>query len=180
MDGMTAAAPLPAAPLPNAPLPNAGPRPRRSGWIPWVFVGGMALVIAVNGVLIWAALSSFTGVTVGRAYDRGLAYNDVLAESARQRALGWRATLRLEEGVLALSAEDAEGRPLPGGVQGVLMRPLTGETVALRFVATAPGRFIAEANPPHPGQWEARLVLTGPGGRALDIRQRLVAGGSAR
>ncbi|MFC4167322.1 FixH family protein [Teichococcus aestuarii] len=166
MDGSTAAA---------APLP----RPRRSGWIPWVFVGGMALVIAVNGVLIWAALSSFTGVTVGRAYDRGLAYNDVLAESARQRALGWRATLRLEEGVLALAAEDAAGRPVAGTVQGLLLRPLSGETVPLNFAAAAPGHFLAEANPPWPGQWEARLVLTGPGGRQLDIRQRIVVRSAA-
>ena len=40
-------------------------RPRRSAWIPWVFVGGMLLVVAVNGVLIVAAVGTFTGVTTG-------------------------------------------------------------------------------------------------------------------
>ena len=40
--------------------------PRRSAWIPWVFVGGMLLVVAVNGVLIVAAVDTFTGVTTGQ------------------------------------------------------------------------------------------------------------------
>lgn len=162
----------PAAFAPAAFAPAA--RPRRSAWIPWVFVGAMALVIAVNGVLIWAALSTFTGVTVGHAYDRGLAYNDVLAESARQQSLGWRTTVRLADGLLTLDAEDAEARPIAGTVQGLLLRPLSGDTLPLSFVAAAPGRYIAEARPPQPGQWEARLVLSTGEGRRLDIRQRVL------
>ena len=63
--------------------------PRRSAWIPWVFVGGLLLVVAVNAVLIVTAVGSFTGLTTGHSYDRGRAYNHVLAEAARQDALGW-------------------------------------------------------------------------------------------
>jgi hypothetical protein len=36
--------------------------PVRGRWIPWVFVGGMLLVVAVNLVLVWFAL--FIGVAV--------------------------------------------------------------------------------------------------------------------
>ena len=68
--------------------------PKRSTWIPWVFVGGMALVVLVNLVLVYAALSTFTGVTTGKSYDRGRSYNQVLAEAARQDALGWAAAYR--------------------------------------------------------------------------------------
>ena len=45
--------------------------PRRSRWIPAVFIGLMLLVVVVNGTMAWLALSSFTGVTTPRAYDRG-------------------------------------------------------------------------------------------------------------
>ncbi|WP_419896025.1 FixH family protein [Roseomonas sp. USHLN139] len=148
---------------------------RRSSWIPWVFVGGMLLVIAVNGVLIVSALSTFTGVTEGQAYDRGLAYNDVLAENARQAALGWQGEVRLaEDGSLAVSVTDRDGRPVPGTLRGVLLRPLEATALPLAFTPQGEGRFRAALPVPKPGQWEARLVLTGPEGQEFDLRRRLV------
>ena len=41
---------------------GAGFDPKRSRWIPWIFVGGMLLVVAVNAVLVFASVSTFTGV----------------------------------------------------------------------------------------------------------------------
>lgn len=146
---------------------------RRGGWIPWVFVAGFAVVLAANGVMVWASLSTFTGVTVPRAYERGRGYDQVLAEAARQDALGWTAALHLAEGRLRVTARDRDGRPVPGRLAGVLRRPVTGEDLVLDFRAGSAGVWIAEAAPPHRGQWEARLTLWGPGGQPLDIRQRL-------
>ncbi|MCK8784769.1 FixH family protein [Roseomonas sp. NAR14] len=146
-------------------------RPRRSAWIPWVFVGAMGLVIAVNGALVYSALSTFTGTTVGHAYDQGRAYNDVLAEQRRQDALGWTARLRAEGGALRLAANDAAG-PLAAGAGGRLVRPLTGESVALEFVPEGAGAWRAALPALAPGQWEARLVLR-RGADHLDLRQRV-------
>jgi nitrogen fixation protein FixH len=148
--------------------------PNRSRWIPWVFVGGMTVVVLVNLVLVYAALSTFTGVTTGKSYDRGRAYNRVLEEAARQDALGWSARVTLEGGVLNLIATGREGLPVGGRVQGVLHRPLEGAELPLDFAAAGPGRFIAAAAPPASGQWEVRLTLIGAGGERLEIRQRLI------
>ena len=148
--------------------------PNRSRWIPWVFVGGMAVVVLVNLVLVYAALSTFTGVTTGRSYDRGRTYNRVIEEAARQDALGWSARVVLEGGVLSLTTADREGLPVGGRVEGVLHRPLEGTELRLDFAAAGPGRFIALAEPPAAGQWEARLTLHGEGGQRLEIRQRMV------
>ena len=148
--------------------------PNRSRWIPWVFVGGMATVVLVNLVLVYAALSTFTGVTTGRSYDRGRAYNRVLEEAARQDALGWSARVTLDGGVLSVVATDREGLPVGGRVQGVLHRPLEGAEIPLDFAAAGPGRFIAAAAPPATGQWEARLTLFGARDERLEIRQRLI------
>lgn len=147
---------------------------RQSRWIPWAFVGGMLLVVAVNGGMIYAAVSTFTGVTVGRAYDRGRAYNDVLAEANRQDALGWRAEVALAADALQVTVRDREGLPVPGRIDGVLLRPLEGTQLPLELAATTPGHWTA-AVAPKPGQWEARLRLTNASGAHLDIRQRLVA-----
>lgn len=148
--------------------------PKRSTWIPWVFVGGMALVVVVNAVLVYAALSTFTGVTTGRSYDRGRSYNQVLAEAAQQDALGWTTRVALEGKVLTVIARDREGLPVGGRVEGVLHRPLEGAELRLDFTAAGPGRFIAFAEPPAAGQWDARLTLRGERGERLEIRQRLV------
>jgi nitrogen fixation protein FixH len=151
------------------------PAARRSSWIPWVFVGLMLLVVVVNGVLVYASVSTFTGVTVGRSYDRGRAYNQVLAEAARQDRLGWTATVTLAADGLAVRAEDQAGQPVAGELAGLLRRPLDGQEVPLEFIAVGPGEWVAVPAGLRPGQWEARLRLQGPDGAALDIRQRLVA-----
>ena len=149
--------------------------PRRGRWIPWVFVGGMALVVAVNLVLVFAALTTFTGVTTGQSYDRGRAYNAVLAEAARQDALGWTARVTFDGGLLDVAVADREGQPVRGSLEGVLLRPLDGREVPLDFVAAGAGRFRAAPALPARGQWEARLSLHGPQGDRLDIRQRIIA-----
>lgn len=147
---------------------------RRGAWIPWAFVGGMALVLVVNGVLVWAALSTFTGVAVGQAYDRGLTYNDVLVEAARQEALGWHAGVALDVRTLVVSVHDDAGQPVAGTLSGVLVRPVEGTSVPLGFAAAAPGEFRAAVEVPRHGQWEAQLRLIGEKGARLDIRERVI------
>lgn len=148
--------------------------PRRSRWIPWAFVGGMLLVVVVNLVMVYFAVSTFTGVTVPRSYERGRGYDAVLTEAARQDALGWRAELRLAGGTLSLVATDRDGRPVAGRVEGVLLRPLEGTELPLAFAPRGGGRWAAEVQPPQRGQWEARLTLFGPDETPFDIRQRVM------
>ncbi|MBU8545325.1 MULTISPECIES: FixH family protein [Roseomonadaceae] len=149
--------------------------PRRGRWIPWVFVGGMLLVVVVNFGLVWAALTTFTGVTVGKSFDRGRTYNQVLAEAARQQALGWQAEVALTQGMVKVIVLDRAGVPVAGALEGVLLRPLQGIEEPLTFQQRSAGRFEAPAAPALPGQWEARLLLRAEGGETFDIRQRLIA-----
>lgn len=148
--------------------------PNRGRWIPWVFVGGMLVVIAVNMVMAYLAVSTFTGVTVTRAYERGRGYEEVLAEAHRQDALGWKAEVVLAGGALRVAATDRDGRPVAGRVEGVLLRPLEGQELPLDFQPTGGGRWAAQVQLPRAGQWEARLTLFGPDGTPFDIRQRMV------
>ena len=143
--------------------------PRRSRWIPWVFVGGMLLVLAVNVGMVVSALTTFTGVTTGRAYDKGRAYNHVLEEAARQDALGWRATVAVEARTLRLAVLDRAGLPVAGRVEALLHRPMDGLELPLRLLAGTADLAAAQ-----PGLWEARLTITDAEGHRLDIRQRVV------
>ncbi|MEO3474570.1 FixH family protein [Roseomonas sp. CAU 1739] len=158
----------------SAAMQDAGYDPKRSRWIPWAFVGGFAVVFAVNMLMIYYAVSTFTGVTIPHSYERGRGYDQVLAEAARQDALGWRAAVTFEGGLLGVVATDRDGRPVPGRIEGVLQRPLEGLQVPLNFVPRGSGRWAAEVQPPERGLWEARLTLFGQDGTPFDIRHRLI------
>lgn len=138
---------------------------RRSSWIPWIFVIGMAVVVVVNGVLITMALSTFPGLVVQRPYDRGIAYNDELRRNQVQAALGWQVTPRYLDGNFTVRIADAAGVPITGlVVQATLSRPLEAD-VSIDTTLTSSGQgYHAALVLPKRGQWEARIVATGPAG----------------
>lgn len=144
---------------------------RRSAWIPWIFVGGMLVVVVVNIGLVTMALRTYPGVTVQGSYDRGRAYNLVLAEAARQDALGWTAAVALRAGRIAVGVTDREGRAVAGLLEAELVRPIGGQRVPLGAARPGEGFALPELRA---GQWEFRGTLTDGEGRRLDIRQRLM------
>lgn len=153
-------------------------------FIPWMFVWGMALVVVVNGVMVWFALSTFTGTTVDRAYERGRLYNEVIAEAERQAKLGWRFSILWEAdasvplfGRVVLVAADASAAPLNRlSVEAVVLRPLEApDPLPLGFTQVGPGRYVAPLTLPRPGQWEVRLEARRGGEGPVDHRQRIVA-----
>lgn len=156
---------------------------RRDRWIPWTFVGGMVVVVVVNAIMVWFALSTFTGTTVERAYERGRLYNEVLAEAERQARLGWRFSVVWEAGAeerlvgrLVLVAVDADAAPVDRlDIRASLIRPLERpDPIALGFTQVGPGRYVAPIAVPRPGQWEVRLAARRGAEGPVDHRQRFV------
>lgn len=149
-------------------------------WIPWTFVAGFLLVVAVNGVLIWFAATSWTGLVTDRAYDRGLDYNRNLEAAAAMAALGWRAKLVAATRAdgrheFVLEARDGEGEPLNGlFVEGKLERPVhEGADRELVFAPVGRGLYRAVLDALPPGQWHAHLRLT-RGAQRFVLSERLV------
>lgn len=149
-----------------AAIPAHPSAPRKSAWIPWVFVGAMAVVVAVNGVMITAAVRSFSGLAVSKPFERGLQYNKVLDVQHRQDALGWKltpafASMQGLDGTLSLTARDRDGKPLEGlSLRATLQRPLGGASdIALEFRPLGDGRYAAPVSLPAPGQWELHATL---------------------
>ena len=126
-----------------------------------------AVVIAVNGVFVYFALSSWSGLTASDAYSRGIAYNRVLDEAAAQARLGWRAEIGWRKGAAEARLVDRDGSPLDGlEVVAHFTRPLgKGQPVDVTLVAAAPGRYLAAIDLPLPGQWEMLIEARGAGGR---------------
>src|SRR5260370_36802672 len=100
--------------------------PFRSHHIPWLFVAGFGVVIAVNAVMIWFAVGSFSGLYSDHARERGLHYNSIVAEQRSRDALHWQVDAKWlpETARLMLSVTGADGKPPAGArVSAELVRP---------------------------------------------------------
>ncbi len=151
---------------------------RDARWMPWVFVAGMLIVVAVNGVLIFAAVGTWSGLAVERPYERGLGYNRALAAAERQEALGWAIKAEIDSGPsgarLVIEASDRDRRPLDDlRIDAVLERPLgPRETQKVELRKIAAGRYAASLPAMARGQWQARIAASN-GGDTVLLSQRL-------
>ena len=122
----------------------------RSRYIPWLFVAGFAVVIAVNATMMWFAVGSFSGL-----YTRD--------------ALGWRveAAWHTESSRLEVSVLDSAGQPLTGArVRAELIRPVEKRPpLAVVLAAFDLGRFAASVDLPERGNWDLDIVVDQGGDR---------------
>ncbi|MFT5776053.1 FixH family protein [Hyphomonas sp.] len=118
-------------------------------------IGFFGLMFIVNGVFLWAALSSFPGEDVRHSYLQGLHFNQTIASLKHQEGMAWKAELGLIEepdgDVLVARILDADGLALPS-------RNVTAE---LRRAATQDSDIIVDMLPVGSGEYRAELpVLT--------------------
>lgn len=134
---------------------------RRSLWIPWLFVAGLGLVVAVNGVLIYYATGSAVGVVVERRVKDG-AWHDAAAQADRQAALGWQVGMDWRDDRLDVFARDAAGQPLADiRVAALFIRPVEGMALPdLSLTEIAPGLHQGRVVVPRRGQWDVTVTIT--------------------
>lgn len=141
----------------------------RSRYIPWLFVAGFAIVIAVNATMIALAVGSFSGLYTTKPRDRGLHYNEVIAEQQHRDRLGWRIETqwRPEANRLELALFDAAGQPLgPNHVSAELVRPVEKRRpIDVELTATDIGRFAGTVDLPERGNWDVDIVIERDGER---------------
>jgi len=155
--------------------------PPRDLWIPWLFVAGMALVVLVNGIMVYIAVSSFTGLQTEGHYQRGLNYNEVLAAERTEEELGWAVEIGFAEtgegrARLSVKAADRDGNPLnDAGVSVRLIRPVqAGHDMDLTLAASGDGLYAAEVELPLRGQWDILAQIRHPSGN-YSTSKRIVA-----
>lgn len=145
---------------------SAGKRTRqRSWWIPWTFVGGFGVIIVVNTVLVISAFNSWSGLETEQAYERGLAFNQVLDATAAQAARGWQSAIQFSDGALDVRLRDRDGTGIEGlRVWATFVRPTNeGLDQTLRLAELGGGRYGAGATLPAAGNWDVRIRAEGRG-----------------
>jgi nitrogen fixation protein FixH len=148
----------------------------RASLVPWLFVAGFAIVIAVNGTMTWLAIESFSGLYSNKPRDRGLRYNQVVAEQRERDALGWKVETSWQAGTgtLGLTVADRDGTALQDAAVTVeLIRPAE-KRASLRIAMTPVdgGRFAGAVDLPARGNWDADIVILS-GGRRFAVTRRV-------
>ncbi len=124
-----------------------------------------AVVLAVNGVFVYFALTSFTGLETEDAYRRGLAYNQTIAAADEQTERAWRVELNQNLSTnghdwhLSVGFQDRYGTAITGlDVSAFLRRP--SHSQGDRRLVLGPvgdGRYETKVPWPGSGQWLVTL-----------------------
>jgi nitrogen fixation protein FixH len=142
-------------------------------------VASFMIVAAVNGLMVYFAISTFTGQTDSHPYAQGLTFNKTLLAIAAQRAVGWQVDGKVADrgrGVVSVTVtyRDREGRSLDDlAVVARFSRPTNdGQDFEATLAHQGAGLYTADVPMPAEGQWLVRLTA-GQNGREpylLDYR----------
>lgn len=147
---------------------------RKPGWwYPYIFVAAFMVVVAVNGVLIYTATTTFSGLETKNHYEKGLAYNKDIELARRQEELGWQVEAKVDplgsgQGTqrqvsVEASFKNKEGQPLDGlAVRALFIRPVQdGHDVSVPLSAKGKGIYTTETQLDFHGVWDLRVVAIG-------------------
>lgn len=150
-------------------------------------VAFFGVIFAVNGVMTYVALSTFSGIETEDAYRYGREYNATLEAAEAQARLGWTVAIdprfagpdRTQGGahdaVVHVTVTDSAGTPLSGlGGTVTFWRPVVqGKDVTAPVVEEYAGKYRAAAELPAAGRWELRLALTSATGVPYYLEKRV-------
>ena len=122
-----------------------------------IFVGGFAIVIAVNLLMASIAVGSFHGTVVDNSYVASQNYNGWLKQAAASKALGWQAVPhRRADGRVVV-----ETLAVPAGarITGTAEHPLgLRADTPLTFAPLGKGSWVSNQTLA-PGRWQVRLAI---------------------
>lgn len=158
---------------------EAGGKPLSGRKVLAMIVGFFLFVGAVNGVMIYKAVKTFSGEVVAHPYERGLAYNRDIARAREQGMRDWKVDARLArlatgETEIRVVARDGDGADVSGAQMTALFAAPAdlSKDVRVKLEQTAPGRYAGKAAIPV-GQRDLVLTATRGGDEVFRSKNRI-------
>jgi nitrogen fixation protein FixH len=89
---------------------------RRGRPVPYVIVGFYMSFMLMFFAFVYIAFRYPPSETTSEAYQKGLQYNQILAENERGNALGWKVDAEFQKGILTCYLLDSKGEPIRDAV----------------------------------------------------------------
>jgi len=145
-----------ASPSPSRPLTG------RQVVLGFVVFFGVLIVAQVAFIVI--AVSTHTGIVSKQPYRKGLNYGERIAQSEKQKELGWKESISLSEKQdrLILHIENKQSAPVSGlNLSGILSRPVhKNEDLTLEFREDSPGAYGADLSRANLGSFVVDVAAT--------------------
>ena len=116
-------------------------------------------IIAANLTMLFAATGTFPGLVVGNSYVASQGWD---ARAEAQRALGWSAEIRREEGGIRIELADRDGNPVTPDALNVSVGRPTMAGLDQTFVATADGGAYFVPVELAAGRWLVEVTVGDP------------------
>lgn len=160
---------------------SAQPRRRITGWMVFgMLLAFFGIIFAVNGTMIYEALSTLSGVDTASAYQAGRMYEREVALAKAQNARHWRVAAqvtRQPDGTerVRIVADDEAGAPLHDLTAAAAFERPTNQRLdrTVAVAEAAPGRFHGSATLAA-GQWDLVIELSRQSERLFRSRNRIV------
>lgn len=138
------------------------------------FLTFFGIVLAVNGAMVYSAITTHTGLVAIEPYRKGLHYNDRIAASERQERLGWTVAIDVQPQSILLRIAESDGRPVRSlKISAVLGRPSTNRhDLALTLVEGEPGAYAAALPSLPPGSWQVAIEAARSASDDVIFRER--------
>ncbi|RUO98503.1 FixH family protein [Hyphomicrobium sp.] len=135
-----------------------------NGWhVLFGMIAFFLTVTAVNGVMIYDAISTFGGDTPD-AYRTGLHYNQRIAQQRQQDQLSWTEESKFDTstGIFSTTLKDRDGHGLSGlSVKGSVGRPATDRADrAIIFNEIGSGTYRVNLTDLSPGTWDLSFFVS--------------------
>jgi nitrogen fixation protein FixH len=125
-----------------------------------ILIGFFATIVAVDGFMIYKALSTFGGIETDDAYRKGVDYNKSIAKDAKQAQLGWSDEIKVVGSPQRLQVALRHGA---GAIVGKRVVAAVGRGATDRYDVTI---NLVETSP---GVYEAALPVAGGGTWLVDL-----------
>ncbi len=121
------------------------------------FVSFFGVIVAVNMVFLYMALSTQPGVVTKNSYEKGLAFNELLDKAKSQPNITQQASY--SDGALRWVLMDEGGAPIVNAtINAKIIRPVQdGYDFEVKLGHVGGGIYEVKMTLPLKGKWEARL-----------------------
>lgn len=112
-------------------------------------------IAVVDGIMATLAVRTQTGVVTTHAYEKGLAYNDIIQAEEQQETLQWAADIEFKDNALTVELHDVHGNLIhPDQLTAVITRPTQAGMDFQQSLKSGPNAIAF----PVPGLWHLRII----------------------
>ena len=150
---------------------------RDARYIPWLIVVFFVVITCVLSTFVYVAVTTYRGVVTEQAYEKGVAYNDVIARAEGQDKKGWLSSIKADGRRIVFTLRDQRHDVIKvDAVDLVMFRPTQdGMDRAYTMQAQANGSFAADVSDlPAIGIWEIRITAQTQQGEYQDSKRVVI------